>query len=275
MSEFFPEPKSSEERVKVELNLCIYATKADLKNTADVDTSDFALKTDLANLKSDVDKLDIDKLKNVPTTLSNLKSKWDKLDVDKLVTFSVYLSELNDVVKNDIVKEDVCDAKMQNIEDKIPNITNIANNTALNVNINEVKKKIATITNLATTNYSYCCWKKKPNVSNLVKKTDHNTKNSEIENKITPYHDHDKYITTQEFNKLTLENTTGRLAQANLASKNDIANFIKKTDFDDKLKKLNENVTSNKTKHVLVENELNELSEKVKTISTKGFEKIW
>ena len=117
--------------------------------------------------------------------------------------------------------------------------------------------------------------KKKPNVSNLVKKTDYNTKNSEIENKITTYHDHDEYITTQEFNKLTLENTTGRLAQANLASKNDIANFIKKTDFDDKLKKLNENVTSNKTKHVLVENELNELSEKVKAISTKGFEKIW
>ena len=75
MSEFFPELKSSEERVKVELNLCIYATKADLKNTTDVDTSDFALKTDLANLKSDVDKLDFDKLKNVPTTLSNLKSK--------------------------------------------------------------------------------------------------------------------------------------------------------------------------------------------------------
>ena len=46
---------------------------------------------------------------------------------------------------------------MQNIEDKIPDITNLANNNALNVNINEVKKKIATITNLATMNYSYCC----------------------------------------------------------------------------------------------------------------------
>ena len=48
-----------------------------------------------------------------------------------------------------------------------------------------------------------------------------------------------------------------RLAQENLASKSDIANFVKKTDFHNKLKKLNKNVTSNKTKYVLVENELN------------------
>ena len=50
-----------------------------------MDTSKFSRKVDLANLKSNVDKLDIDKLKNVPTNLSNLKSKVDELDVDKLV----------------------------------------------------------------------------------------------------------------------------------------------------------------------------------------------
>ena len=61
-----------------------------------------------------------------------------------------------------------------------------------------------------------------------------------------------------------------RLAQENLASKSGIANLVKKTDFDDKLKNLNKNVTSNKTKYVLVENEVNELSEKVKAMSTKG-----
>ena len=82
MSEYFPEPNSSEGRVKVELDLP-NATKADLKNATGVDTSKFARKVDLANLKSNVDKLDIDKLKNVPTNLSNLKSKVDKLDVDK------------------------------------------------------------------------------------------------------------------------------------------------------------------------------------------------
>ena len=69
-------------------------------------------------------------------------------------------------------------------------------------------------------------------------------------------HDYAKYITTQEFNKLTSDNFTARLAKANLASKNDIADFVKNTDFDDKLKSLNKNVTSNKTKHVLAENKL-------------------
>ena len=60
---------------------------------------------DLASLKSNVDKLDIDKLKKVPTNLSNLKSKVDKLDIDKFVPASVDLSKLSDVVKNDVVKK--------------------------------------------------------------------------------------------------------------------------------------------------------------------------
>ena len=83
MSEYFPKPNSLGANVKVELVLYSYATKTDLKNITGVDTSFFAKKTDLANLKSDVDKLDIGKLKNVPTNLSNLKSRVDILDVDK------------------------------------------------------------------------------------------------------------------------------------------------------------------------------------------------
>ena len=75
--------------MKVELDLSNYATKTDLKNVTVVDTSKFAKKTDLNNLKSDLDKLDIDKLKNVPTNLSNLKTKVDKLDVDKLTCSTV------------------------------------------------------------------------------------------------------------------------------------------------------------------------------------------
>ena len=74
-----------------------YATKTDLKNATGVDTSSFAKKVDLANLISDVDKLDIDKLKDVPTNLSNLKSKIDKLDVDKLIPVPVDLMLLNKV----------------------------------------------------------------------------------------------------------------------------------------------------------------------------------
>ena len=66
-------------------------------------------------------------------------------------------------------------------------------------------------------------------------------------------YDHDKYITTQGFDKLTSEHFSARLAQANLSGKNDIPNFIKKTDFGAKLKNIYKNVTSNKTKHVLEE----------------------
>ena len=75
-------------------------------------------KVDLANLKSDVDKLDIAKMKNVPTNLSKWKIKIDKLDVAKLVPVPVDLSKLSDVVKHDVVKKDVYNAKIKNIEDK-------------------------------------------------------------------------------------------------------------------------------------------------------------
>ena len=210
-----------------------------------------------------------------------MKSKVDKLDVDKLVPVPVDLSKLSDVVKNDVVKKDVYNAKIKNIEDKIPDIANLATNTtpnakineakgeipsinnlattsALNAKINEVQGKIPNITDLATTTALTAVENKVHSVSNLVKKTDYNTKNNEIEKKNT-VHVLDKCITTQEFNKLTSENFTARLAQANLPSENDIANFVKKTDFDNKLKILNEKVTSNKSKHLLVANKFKKL----------------
>ena len=106
-------------------------------------------KTVSANLISDVDKLELDQLKNFPSNLSNLKSKVDKSDVDKLVPVAVDLSKLSDLVKND-VKKDVYNAKIKDIKDKIPDITKLASNTTLNAKINEVKNEIPTITNLAT-----------------------------------------------------------------------------------------------------------------------------
>ena len=86
MSKYFPkpyEPFGGDINVKVDLSN--YATKADIKNISHVDTSSFALKTNLANLKTEVDKLDIDKLKSLPKKLLNLEIKVDKLDIDKLV----------------------------------------------------------------------------------------------------------------------------------------------------------------------------------------------
>ena len=157
----------------------------------------------------------INKLKNIPSNLSNLKSKADKLDVYNLIPVLVDLSKLSDAVKND-----------DKIEYKIPDITNLKTNTTFNAKINEVKGKIPSITNLPTTTALIAIENKISNASNLVKKTDCNTKINETEKKITD-HDHDKYITTPELNKLTAENFVARLAQVNLASKNDIAILVK------------------------------------------------
>ena len=107
MSGYFLKPKSLGANVKRELYLPNYATKADIENSAGIDTSDFPKKTDLANFKYDVDNLDIDKLKNVPSGLISLKSKAAKLDIEKLGTIPVDLSMLSDVVKNEVVKKTI------------------------------------------------------------------------------------------------------------------------------------------------------------------------
>ena len=123
---------------------------------------------------------------------------------------------------------------IKDIEDKIPCITNFATKTALISKIKEVQGEILDITNLTTTTSLTAAENELPSVSNLVKKTEYNTTLDEIEKKITD-HNQDKYITTPEFNGLTSENFTTRLRQSNLAGKSDIANFVKKADFDNKL----------------------------------------
>ena len=234
MSEYFPEPKFFG-KVKVESDLSNYTTKADLKNETGIDALSFAKRVDLANIKSNVDKLDIDKLKNVPTNLNNLKNKVDTLnveDVDELIPVPVDLSKLSDVAKNDVVKKDLYSAKIKNVEDKMPDITNLATKTNTNAKINEVKGEIPSITNQL-----------QQQLLLLLKiKTDYNTKINEIGKKITDLEHSNKYITTPEFNKLTPENFPARLTQANLASKSYIANFVNKTDFDNQVK----NITSKK-----------------------------
>ena len=78
-----------------------------------------------------------------------MESKVEKSDVDKLVPVPVDLSKLSDVVKNYVVKKEVYNAQIKDIEDKTPDITNLAINTTLNAEINEIKNKIPNITNLA------------------------------------------------------------------------------------------------------------------------------
>ena len=90
MSQNFPKPyEPFRGDINVKVNLSNYATKAYLKNATGIGTSGFALKSNLASLKAEVDKIDLDKFKNVPTNLSNLKSKV----IGKLALVPVDLSK--------------------------------------------------------------------------------------------------------------------------------------------------------------------------------------
>ena len=80
MSQYFLKPyEPFYGGINVKVDLSNYATKSDLKKRTGIDTSKLAVKSDLVNLKTEVDKLDIDKLKCLPTNLRNLKSKVDKI----------------------------------------------------------------------------------------------------------------------------------------------------------------------------------------------------
>ena len=227
MSEYFPKSfKVFGRNINVKVDLSNYATKTDLKNVTHVDTSSFALKTNLANLKTEVDKLDIDKLKPVPTDLSKL-SNVVKNDVVKKTAYHKLVAKVDDIDTNDFVLKTKCNTDKTELENKIPNVIGFVKKPKLN----ELENKI-------------------PSFSNLVNKTDYKTKVREIENKLTN-HNHDKYIDTQEFNKLAADVFNARLiAQAKL---------ITKTKVDAKLSSLNKKITLNKTKHLLIENELNKL----------------
>ena len=136
-----------------------------------------------------------------------------------------------------------------------------------NANIKIIENKIPDITNVATTTALTAVENKASNVSKLVKKNDYNTWISEIENKITTDHDRDNYITTEEFNKLISENFTTKLAQANLANKSYIANFVKNTDFQGKLNNLNKILLQIKQSTYLLKMNLMNYQKKIKVIS--------
>ena len=247
MRQCFPKPYEPFGRhINVKVDLSNYATKDDIKNITHLDTSSFVLKTNAANLKTEVDKLDIDKLRTLPNNLSNLKTKVDKLDVDKLAPVPAVLSKLSNVVNNEVFKKTEYDIKIKNIKDKIPDISNLATKTNLNKKINEVKNEIPSIAGLAATSALTAVEKKIPSISNLVKKTDYDIKVTEIEKKITD-HNHAKYIDTSRFNTLVSNFVNARIAQANL---------ITKTDFHAKLCAFNRKITSNKTRYLVIGKEL-------------------
>ena len=175
---YYPPYKSSSNNVKVELDLTNYATKTDLRNITHVDVSSFASKTNLAALKTEVDKIDTDKLKTAPTDLA----------------------KLTNAIKNDVVKKTDYNTKVTSIEaqiagltnntvDKLADITKLktidtnsfvtrtkfsADTNALDDKIDGVEKKIPDISGLAT----------KTSSNDYLRTSTFNSKVTEIENKI-------------------------------------------------------------------------------------------
>ena len=111
---------SHEENIKFKIDLSNYATKEDVKNITHVDTSSFALKTNLSNLKTEVDKLDIDKLGPVPTDLSKL-SNVVKNDVVKKAAYNKLVAKVANVDTNDFELKTKYDTDKAELEKKIPN----------------------------------------------------------------------------------------------------------------------------------------------------------
>ena len=165
-----------------------------------VDTSSFALKTNLDSLKTEVDKLDIDKLVPVPVDLSEL-SDVSKNDVVKKAVYGKLAAKVNNIDISTFVLKTKYDRDKSKIENKIPDTSGLVKKTDYNIKIIEIENKIADASILATKSALTTVENKTPEVSSFVKKTDYNTKITEIEKKLTD-HNHDKYITTPEFNTL-------------------------------------------------------------------------
>ena len=103
MTQYYPPYRNSRNNVKLKLDLVNYATKTDLKNITHVDVSSFASKTNLAALKTEVDKIDTDKLKTTPADLA----------------------KLTNAIENDVVKKTDYNTKVTSIEAQIAGLTKI------------------------------------------------------------------------------------------------------------------------------------------------------
>ena len=121
---YYPQSDSNvRNKIKLELDLYKIATKKELYLAAGVGTSDLAAKKDFIALKAQVDKLNIAKLVNVPTSLNNLKTKVDDIEDGELKTVLIDLKKLNDVVDNEVVKITklkTLKPKLINLNKKIP-----------------------------------------------------------------------------------------------------------------------------------------------------------
>ena len=125
MSQYFPKPfRSFGGNINGKVDLSNYATKTALKNVTHVDTSSFALKTNLASFKTEVDKLDIEKLAPVPVDLGKL-SDVVKNDVVKKNVYDKLVAKVNNADTSDFVLKIKYQTDKAELEKKIPDVSNL------------------------------------------------------------------------------------------------------------------------------------------------------
>ena len=162
MSQYFPTPSSHKESIKVEIDLSNYATKKDINDITHVDTS-------LSSLKTEVDRLDIDKLATVPVDLSKL-SNVVKNDVAKKTVYDKLVAKVDNIDTSDFVLKTNLNTKFTGLENKIPNTSGLVRKTDYNTKITEIENKIPDISGLATKTALTTVENKIPSISGLVKK---------------------------------------------------------------------------------------------------------
>ena len=146
MSQYFPKPyKSFERNINVKVYLSNYTVTTDLKNILYVDTSSFALKTNLASLKTEVDKLYIDKLVPVPVNLSKIRDVV-KNDVVKKNVYDRLVAKVNNIDSNAFVLKTKYQTDKTELEKEIPDKTNLVKQ----IKITDLENKISVVSGFAT-----------------------------------------------------------------------------------------------------------------------------
>ena len=233
MRQYFPPYNNSSGNIKVELDIGNYATKDDVKNITRVDVNSYASKTNLAALKTEVDKIDTDKLKTVPGDLEKL-SNVVKNDFVKKTTYNTFKDKVDAIDTSSFVSRtkfttdtNALDDKIDKVEKKIPDISGLATKSSVTRLIIEqedytdkAKKKIRDISGLASKAELTAVENKIPDVSGLATAS----ALTAVENKIP-----------------------------------DVTSLITKIDFDARLKNISDRVTNNKSKDLVLDNELKKL----------------
>ena len=166
ISQYVPKPfRSFPGNTNVKVDLSTYTRKTDLKNVTHVDTSSSALKTNLASLKTEVDKLDIDKLAPVPVELSKL-SDLIKNDVLKNTVYHKLAAKVkvNNIDTSDFTLKTKYKTDKTELEKKIPDLTEFVKKTKLT----ELEDKMPDVSSLATKTALTAVENKVPYVSSLV-----------------------------------------------------------------------------------------------------------